>query len=123
MNSQWSQFVGIIKKGIVMDQEHRLQMVEGRISNMEKTLSIAVDCLQRVVSLEERTSNSKESIGRAFEENTELKKEVHEQGNEINQLKIAIIPLQDTTAVWKTVQKIGITVVITALFALIIVKK
>lgn len=106
-----------------MDQEHRLQMVEGRISNMEKTLSIAVDCLQRVVALEERTSNSKESIGRAFEENTELKKEVHEQGNEINQLKIAIIPLQDTTAVWKMVQKIGITVIIMALFALIIVKE
>ena len=106
-----------------MEHEQRFQMVESRITNMEKTLSVAVDCLQRVVAMEERMTTTKESIGRAFEENTELKKEVHEQGNEINQLKIAIIPLQDTTAVWKMVQKIGISVIIMAMFALIIVKK
>jgi len=110
--------------------EHRLNMLEqgqkhiaSSVDLLTQTMALAVDSVNRLTILAEKVENHKDSIGRAFTEQEEIKKEIKDQSKSITDLEKAIIPLQSTTTIWNIVQKVVIVSIVGAIVGMVVIHK
>lgn len=87
--------------------EYRLTAVERAIGEMGRATDKIADALEAIARLEERHSETREAIGRAFREVADMKRDASDARLALESLKGQIAPLQESRR-WMIAGMLGV---------------